>query len=43
MIIGQILSMVAVVVGFIAFQMKSSKGIVFFQIIAALIFPPIIF
>lgn len=38
MIIGQILSMVAVVVGFIAFQMKSSKGIVFFQIIAALIF-----
>ena len=37
-IIGQILSIVAVVTGVISFQMKTSKGILFFQIITALVF-----
>ena len=36
-IIGQILSIVAVVTGVISFQMKTSKGILFFQIITALV------
>ena len=38
MIIGQGLSLVAVVTGFISYQMKSAKGILLFQIITALIF-----
>jgi len=37
-IIGQILSIVAVITGVISFQMKTSKGILFFQIITALVF-----
>ena len=37
-IIGQILSLVAVATGFISFQMKTSKGILFFQILTALMF-----
>ena len=37
-IIGQILSLVAVVTGFISFQMKTSKGILLFQLITALTF-----
>ena len=37
-IIGQLLSFVAVALGFISFQMKTSKGIVFFQILTALVF-----
>lgn len=37
-IIGQILSFVAVITGFISFQMKTAKGILVFQIITALIF-----
>lgn len=36
--IGQILSIVAVVTGFISFQTKSPKGLLIFQIITALIF-----
>lgn len=37
-IIGQILSLVAVATGFISFQMKTAKGVLFFQILTALIF-----
>ncbi len=37
-LIGQILSFVAVATGFISFQMKTSKGILFFQILTGLIF-----
>ena len=37
-LIGQILSFVAVATGFISFQMKTAKGILVFQIITALIF-----
>ncbi len=37
-IVGQALSIVAVITGFISFQMKTAKGILFFQIITALIF-----
>ena len=37
-IIGQILSIVVVITGVISFQMKTSKGILFFQIITALVF-----
>ena len=37
-IIGQILSIAAVVTGFISFQMKTAKSILVFQIITALIF-----
>ena len=37
-IIGQALSIVAVIVGFITFQMRSSKGILALQILSALIF-----
>lgn len=37
-IIGQVLSIVAVITGFISFQMKTAKGILVFQIITALIF-----
>ncbi|MBE6597262.1 MAG: YgjV family protein [Ruminococcaceae bacterium] len=36
--IGQLLSLVAVATGFISFQMKTPKGILLFQIITALIF-----
>ena len=32
-IIGQILSFVAVATGFISFQMKSAKGVLIFQIV----------
>lgn len=38
MMIGQGLSVVAVITGFISYQMKTAKGILFFQIITALIF-----
>ena len=38
MIVGQALSIVAVVLGFISFQMKSSRGILFFQTVTALTF-----
>ena len=31
MIVGQALSIVAVVLGFVSFQMKSAKGILFFK------------
>lgn len=37
-IIGQILSFVAVATGFISFQMKSAKGVLIFQIVTAFIF-----
>lgn len=37
-VIGQILSIVAVVTGFISFQMKTSGGILLFQILTALVF-----
>ena len=37
-IIGQALSWVAVVLGFISFQMKTEKGILFFQILTAFAF-----
>lgn len=37
-IIGQILSFVAVLTGFISFQMKSAKGVLIFQIITAFVF-----
>jgi len=37
-IIGQILSIVAIITGFVSFQMKSSRRILFFHIITALIF-----
>ena len=37
-IIGQGLSLVAVATGFISYQMKTSKGILFFQILTALVF-----
>ncbi len=37
-IIGQMLGIVAVVLGFICFQMKSSRGILIFQIIVAFVF-----
>lgn len=37
-IIGQGLGIVAVVLGFVSFQMKSSKGILFFQVLCAFIF-----
>lgn len=36
--IGQILSIVAVITGFISFQTRSPKGLLIFQIITALIF-----
>lgn len=36
--IGQILSLIAVVTGFISFQMKTAKGVLIFQIITALLF-----
>ena len=36
--IGQGLSLVAVATGFISYQMKTSKGILFFQILTALVF-----
>lgn len=38
MIVGQALSIVAVVLGFISFQMKSAKGILVFQTVTALTF-----
>ena len=38
MTVGQILSLVAVATGFISYQMKSTKGILFFQILTALVF-----
>lgn len=37
-IIGQALSIVAVILGVISFQMRSAKGILFFQILTALVF-----
>ena len=37
-VIGQILSLVAVLTGFVSFQMKTAKGVLFFQILTALIF-----
>jgi len=37
-IIGQLLGIVAVVLGFVSFQMKTPKGILFFQIITSLVF-----
>ncbi len=37
-IIGQGLSILAVITGFISFQQKTAKGILFFQLITALIF-----
>lgn len=37
-IIGQILGIIAVILGFISFQMKSPGGILFFQVITALVF-----
>ena len=37
-IIGQILSIVAVVLGFISFQMKTPRGILIFQLFTALVF-----
>ena len=37
-IIGQIFGMIAVILGFICFQMKSSRGILIFQMIIALTF-----
>ena len=37
-VIGQALGIIAVILGFISFQMKSSKGILAFQIITALVF-----
>jgi len=37
-IVGQALSLVAVVTGFISFQMKSSRGLLAFQIATALVF-----
>ena len=36
--IGQILSLIAVATGFISFQMKTSRGILSFQILTALLF-----
>lgn len=36
--VGQLLSLVAVATGFISYQMKTSKGILLFQIVTALIF-----
>jgi len=36
--IGQLLSIVAVILGFISYQMKTSRGILFFQIATALVF-----
>lgn len=36
--IGQLLSIVAVILGFISFQMKNAKGILAFQIITAFVF-----
>lgn len=37
-VIGQILSVVAVVLGFISYQMKTPKGMLVFQITTALVF-----
>lgn len=37
-VLGQILSIVAVVLGFVSFQMKTPKGILTFQIATALVF-----
>ena len=37
-IIGQALGILAVILGFISFQMKTPKGILFFQTITALVF-----
>ncbi len=37
-VIGQILSIVAVVLGFITFQMKTPRGILIFQLLTALVF-----
>lgn len=37
-IIGQLLSIVAVILGFISYQMKTPKGIIAFQIITAFVF-----
>ena len=37
-LIGQLLSLAAVATGFISFQMKTSKGILLFQILTALLF-----
>ena len=36
--IGQALSLVAVALGVVSFQMRSAKGILFFQILTALVF-----
>lgn len=37
-IIGQLLGIVAVILGFVSFQMKTPRGILFFQIITSLVF-----
>ena len=37
-IIGQALSIVAVITGFLSFQMKSARGLLAFQIATALVF-----
>ena len=37
-IVGQLLSIVAVVLGFISYQMKTPKGVITFQIITAFVF-----
>lgn len=37
-IIGQLLGIAAVILGFVSFQMKTPKGILFFQILASLVF-----
>ena len=36
--VGQLLSLVAVATGFVSYQMKTAKGILFFQIVTALVF-----
>jgi hypothetical protein len=38
MVIGQAFSLVAVLMGYISYQMKSTKGILFFQILTAVFF-----
>lgn len=37
-IVGQALSIVAVILGFISFQMKSAKGVLAFQVITGFVF-----